>query len=337
MPIRASSPRSRLSRVAAPLALSLSLALSSPALAETTAENAKERFVEAQALYDAGQFGAALPLFQEVYDVTQSPNAQLYIARSLRELGRTIEAYEAMAGLLKLATERAATEDKYVPTRDAAAAELALLEQRIGRVVVAFADPPPDLSVRVGGQSITADRIGAAIPVAPGDITIEAEAPGMKTEQKTISVAAGRIETVALVLSPLDSPDTPGAPTPKPEEGGGLTGLQIAGIVTAGVGVVGLGVFAITGAMSQGKFNDVEAACNGQRCTDPAFADDIDSGKTLETVANVSLVAGGVLLLAGAGMIVFGGDDGGSKLEAKSTLVLEPSPTGASIRWSGAF
>jgi tetratricopeptide (TPR) repeat protein len=82
--------------------------------APTTAE---QRFAEAQLLFDGQKFAEALPLFEALVGETDSPNARLYVARCLRELGRLTQAYDAMRATVALATEKAKTDDRYVETR----------------------------------------------------------------------------------------------------------------------------------------------------------------------------------------------------------------------------
>ena len=63
--------------------------------------DAASRFAQAQSLYDAGNFTGALPIFEELTRETSSPNARFYVARCLRELGRTVEAYDAMVATVR--------------------------------------------------------------------------------------------------------------------------------------------------------------------------------------------------------------------------------------------
>lgn len=65
--------------------------------------------------------------------------------------------------------------------------------------------------------------------------------------------------------------------------------------VVAGVGVAGLAAGGIFGIMAKGKESDGEA-----ERTQRAAIDARDSGSTLATVANISFIAGGALVVAGA-------------------------------------
>ena len=54
-------------------------------------------YAAAKKLFDAQSYAKALPLFQDAYAQSKSPNARVYVARCLRELGRLPEAYDESA------------------------------------------------------------------------------------------------------------------------------------------------------------------------------------------------------------------------------------------------
>jgi hypothetical protein len=293
------------------LVTALSLALSSaPAFAQASddAKSAIEQFRTAQKAFDAGEFDKALEVATAVYAQTKSPNAHLYVARALRGLGRLDEAYREMAATLDEASELAQSEKKYVPTRDAAAAEIALLNKQVGKIVVALADPPPESKVELNGKALPAKELGVPLPVMPGKIRVRASAPGMKDEVRELNIAAGATETVAIALSE-DGSATPSPPAPEPTPVKPTSGTpwRTVGFVSAGVGVAGLAVFAVAGSMAKSKFSQLEDECGGTRCSDPKYADTVDSGKRSQTIANVGLVVGAVGIVAGGALIVLGG------------------------------
>ena len=139
--------RPRLFAAAISLFLGTSVA-STPAAAQGQTAPAVDDFASARALFNAGKVAEALPLFRDVYARSSSPNARLYVARCLRKLGRNPEAYDEMEATLREATKRAETEPKYAQTRDSAAAELALLEPLVGKLIIAVADPRPGMKKR---------------------------------------------------------------------------------------------------------------------------------------------------------------------------------------------
>lgn len=293
---------------------------------------AQQLFTSALAHYDAGEYEAALEGFRQAYARSESPNARLYVARSLRKLGRLVEAYDEMHATMRSATERAETEAKYEQTRDAAAAELAILEPKIARLVIAVSASAEAAEVEIDERSIEVHRIGTPITVEPGSHEVRVRLSGGEELSGSLDLEAG--ETKTLTLSPAGqaterTDDQP--PVSQPDEGeGSVGGVRIAGFVVAGLGVAAMVVFGVTGSLAAGEFGTLEDECGDLRCADPSYADVVDRGKTLETVANVSLVAGIVAIVGGTAMIIFGGS--GEPGEETARLELWPTGTGFALR-----
>jgi len=317
-------------------ALLCALSWSGPAAADTAA-----KFAQAVDLFTANKYDEALPLFREAHAASGSPNARIYIARCLRELGQVPAAYEEMKGTVADATARAESESKYVPTRDSAAAELALLERRVGKLVVAITAPPPDTAVQINGSDLDAARLGVPVAVNPGSVVVLVRAPGKQTIERTIDVPAGETRSLALTLT--DEAGEPAVdPTPDPTGGGDEVessggGLRIAGFVVAGLGLAGIGVFAATASMAQSDYDELDEACGGTTCPSSEQGR-IDDGRTLTTVANVSLIAGAVLAAGGVAMIIFGGPSEPDEA-AQSALSVAPilGPGAGGITLGGRF
>ena len=92
--------------------------------------------------------------------------------------------------------------------------------------------------------------------------------------------------------------------------------------------------FAIFGGMASSTYSDLSDSCPGKVCTADRESD-ADSGRTYQTVANVTLVIGLVGLAAGAGLIVWDlvddegtaeGDDAtdGDATDAESLAAVRP-------------
>lgn len=309
--------------------------LAEPAFAEG---DAKVEFADGQKLFDAGRQADALPHFRKALTASKSPNARLMVARCLVALGKTAEAYEEMATTTREATARAEADPKYAPTRDAAAAEMAMLERRIGKLVVALAEPGAGATVTLDGAPLAAERLGVPVAVQPGTLKIEASRAGDAPVRREITIGAGETKTVAIAFKsaaaaaaavpPVTAlPITPPAPA-KPQGGG----VRIAGFFVAGLGVAGMGAFAGAGLAAKGKFSSVETECGGVRCTDPKYGSVIDSGKTLTTIANAGLGVGIAGLVGGALMIALGGPS-----KAPLPARIEAGPTGVGLRCEGTF
>lgn len=328
-------PASRTSAIVRLFILTIVLALTT--VAGPAAADSAATFSEAVKLFTDKDYGAALPLFREVHGESKSPNARIYIARCLLQLGKLPEAYDEMKGTVADATAAAEKDDKYVPTRDSAAAELALLEPRIGKLIIAIAEPPDGVAASVNGAALEAGRLGAPLAVVPGTVTVKVEAPGKETTERTIDVPAGQMRTLALTLHDVADETPPAQPVDEPaDEGGSGGGLRIAGFVVAGVGLAGIGVFAITAAMAQSGFDGLQSDCGGARCPDSEQSR-VDEGRTLQTVANVSLGVGGALLIGGVAMIVFGGPEDVDDSESALTLTPLLGPKVAGLGMAGSF
>jgi hypothetical protein len=298
------------------------------------ADQGAGQFSEGRKRFKAGQYAEALPLFEQAFQASHSPNARLYLARTLRELGRLTEAYAELQATLDEARSRAETEPRYVETRDASAAELALLEPKVSKLVVALSGSVPGAEVTIDGVSLAPERIGRSVVLLPGKKTVVATAPGKAEVRKEVTLAGGSSETLALSL---DQPMAATAPAPaptEPEAGAGPLGpVRIAGIAAAGLGVVSLVVFAVSAAQAKSSFDSLNSQCGGQRCTDPTTADEVDQGETMQTLSHVTLGIGLVAAVAGGLMIGLGGLGG----ETEQTAGLAVGPGRALLRYGLRF
>jgi len=94
--------------------------------------------------------------------------------------------------------------------------------------------------------------------------------------------------------------------------------------------VAGLVTFGIVGAMAQSTYNDLGSACHNGPCP-TSKADEISSGRTQETIANVGLAVGVVGLAAGAALFVLGRPPSASSPSA--AVVVGPAWAGMRGSW----
>jgi hypothetical protein len=302
---------------------------------------ALERFDAAQKLFDQGKREEALAIFRQVYDETKSPNARLMVARCLLDLGRTAEGYDELYATMREAAAKAPTEPKYSKTRDAAASEIAKLEPKIGKIVVALVDP--SATVTLNGARLAPERLGVPVATMPGALEIVATRPDGTTAKRQETIAPGETKTVTLVFpavrDTVPAPSVQPPPPPPvedlpPEKTGG--GVRVGGFVVLGLGAVGMGVFGATYAIAQSKYDTLKTNCGGARCTDPKYADVVDAGKRMELVSNVSVGVAAAALGAGTLMIIFGGPKAVQRSGGTGASVAV-SPRGAQIQLAGAF
>ena len=112
------------------------------------------------------------------------------------------------------------------------------------------------------------------------------------------ATAAPPAEPALAVVAPAPSPE------PSASSAGSGRGKRIAGIVLASVGAAGLITAAVTGKMAGDKGDELtKASMSGG-----TFNPDVEaSGKTLNTIAQVSAIAGGVAAITGTVLIVMSG------------------------------
>ncbi len=195
-----------------PIAAALVAVLWSPAaFADRIADAPPEReeadaatiFAEGRQRYDEGRFEQALVAFRRVLDVAPSPNARLYVGRSLRRLGRLAEAYNELRRAAQDANRRAATEPRYQVTRESAREEAATLVGSVAFVSLVVTGAPPGAEVMIDGQ-----RTGPALwtqPLArmPARARIEARAEGMQPITIEVDLRAATETRVRIPFAPV--------------------------------------------------------------------------------------------------------------------------------------
>jgi hypothetical protein len=269
-------------------------------------------------------------------DVVNSPNARLVLARALRDSGSLADAWTEYGRTIGEAKRLAATEDRYAKTADAAAAERADLEPKLAFVVVSVAHAPPDATLKAGGRLVPADEASGPIVVSAGTVDVVlSDAGGKELGRQTVSATVGQKTAVALDAAPEapkpaadaeEKHEEPPPAEPPPDTSGGASKLRPYSYVVGGVGVAGLALFAVYGLMASSTYSDLQGACPNNACP-PGKQSEIDSGRTQQAVANVSLVVGAVGLAAGGTLFVLSLSNGSSKAHTTG-LVVAPGYTG---------
>jgi len=239
------------------MALGVALALSAVGAAPAYAQPASSIALEsrAQALYQqgrerfvAGDFEQARAAFQSSLDTVDSPNTRMYLGRTLRRLGRDADAWAMLDRAARDADARAAAEPRYAPTRDAARAEADGIAPSLAWLTLDAPDAPEGIAVRVNGAALQRGGLGVTMPIAPGEVVVEASAPGRRDARFTLVLAAGQRELRSLALDPLPSPPPDAMPpgprvtpppilppvTPPPPD---RTALRVGGFIALGLGV----------------------------------------------------------------------------------------------------
>jgi hypothetical protein len=300
------------------------------------AATAETKFNAGLRLFKAGKMADALPVFREVADGNRSPNARLYVGHCLQQLGKYVEAHKAFTAVVKQTSQRGDT--KYEPTREAALAQLGLLEPRVAKVVVSLVEVPAGLAVTLDGAALEEKDLGSPVVVEPGVHKVEGTATEMAPVSRDITVEAGESKTTILTFKKLEAPPPaalepvaakPEAPAPKPFP------MRTAGFVAGGVGVAGVAVFTVAGLMAKSTFHRMSDVCGAAGCSDPGQISEIDKGRSQQTMANIGLAVGVVGLAAGATLVILGSRSQGS--DPPATVAVSGTPGGGTISYMGKF
>jgi hypothetical protein len=214
---------------------------------------------------------------------------------------------------------------------------VASLEPRLPKLRIVVPVAPERLQVTRNGQYVPLAMLGTSIPVDPGEQTVEARAPGYRTERRSVTVAEGKLERIeiALILSESagdDAGDTQARPNghlaiPAWSIGVGAGGLAL---LTAAA------IFRVDQALIEGRQQGICAGDVENRCP-PTYVPDADNArKNRDFALFVGLGAGGVVALGAA---VVGAVLAPSQARAEGELSAGAfvGPGGAGVSLQGRF
>lgn len=270
--------------------------------ATTEIQDTARTFSDAVKSFKAGRAEEALPRFEQLAAATSSPNAELYVGYCLLELGRLREAHNAFSLTIRYAL--ASSDSRYDAARDAAQEQVLGLNLRLAKLVLSFVDAPPSLRVVVDDQAVPTEELGSPMVLDPGVHRIRATADGSEPILREETIEAGSSKTLTLsFVKNTPPPEPPPPPAPAPRTSGST--LRMAGFVSGGIAVAGFSVFAITGLKARSLHSELESEC-ARGCSDAEHLDMVGRGKSMQTVANVSLAIGAVSAAASATLLYFG-------------------------------
>ncbi len=268
-------------------------------------EQAQARFLRAKDLLAKAQYAGALDEFRASHDIVASPNTRLEIARCLQAMGRLVDAYAELGRTAVEAKELRTEDNRYDRALDAATAERAELQPKLGFVALALQNAADGTRVVVGGEELRRAAWGEPAPVLAGATEIVVSTPGHADVTRDLDVPAGTTASITLDAASGATggaaPDAIASDHAAPARAG--PPLRTYAYVAGGVGLAGFATLAIFGALAHSSYDDLQAACGGAPC--PASkSGEISSGRTQESVANVGLVVGLVGVAAGATLFV---------------------------------
>jgi hypothetical protein len=267
--------------------LGVSLVLGSPqarAQSEEEVAGARAAATEGIKAYNEGRYSAAVDLFQRAESLLHAPTHLLYMARANAKLGRLVAAREPYNKLIRKPLGPKAP-PAFKNAQEAAKAEIAKVEPRIGKLTVTVQAPVGVIPVlKMDGVAFPSALVGVARPVDPGEHVLQASAEGLLVARQTVMVKEGGAAVLEPDPNANAAPASSEAPAPTPEAtpgtpeadsgaaGGGGTSLAMPGYAALGVGVVGLGAGLLFTLQSAGKRSDADKAfarCQENGVDDP--------------------------------------------------------------------
>ncbi|MDB4933270.1 MAG: hypothetical protein JWP87_242 [Labilithrix sp.] len=150
-------------------------------------DSAQDHYTAGRESYRSALYGRALEEFERSLALAPSPNTRLYIARTLRELGRWSEAAEQYGATIREAGTRGG---KYLATRDAANVELADVKLRLERATAGTKAEAGEKSDAAHGDEPAA-ATSAPAPAAQTSRAAEKDAPAaVSGAHRTVPAAA---------------------------------------------------------------------------------------------------------------------------------------------------
>ncbi|WP_437313562.1 hypothetical protein [Sorangium sp. So ce385] len=301
-------------------ALVLSLSLAPRALADPTAEDraaADVLFREGRALIKQGRYAPGCSKLVASQKLDPMAGTLLALADCYELNGETASAWATFNDAEAMARKAGD------PRRSKEAARRAgLLEPQLSRLVIEVAPEAriEGLEVRRNTKLLDAALFGSAIPVDPGEHTIEAAAPGKKAWSAKVLIAPKAGQSTVRVPRLEDAPPPEAATAPAPERpsraraatsaapaASSWSAQKTVGLVLGGVSLAGIAVGAVFGVDTLLKVGEARSQ---HGCTDDdpprCDAEGIELHRAANTTANISNVAfaaGGAALIAG--VVVF--------------------------------
>ena len=293
-----------LARAAAVLAVVGWSALALAAPSRQDVAKADKLFRDAKTLMGQGKLAEACPKLEESQSLDPAPGTKYQLAVCYEGTGRPATALAYFTEIAELA-KAAGYKDKEKVARQRAAA----LEPKVPRIVIEVAaERPSGLSVTRDGAPVEEGQYNRPILVDPGEITVEASAPGKKPFRSTVTVKGeGTRVTVPIRLADVEDFGKRDALPPPPPPSTGIGGQRIAGIA---VGVVGLGgvalgsVFGLEAKSTYDKALGDTSLCPSKTACYPQGKKLVDAAQMDATISTIAFAAGGVAVAGGLVLIL---------------------------------
>ena len=279
-------------------------------------------FEEGMRLIKQGNFADACPKFEISQRVEPAVGTMLYLAECYEKTNRTASSWAMFREAASLAEN-----SNQIERMKTAQARAARLEPRLAWLTIEVAKDAlvPGLQIRKNGVLVSPELSGTASPVDPGEVIVEASAPGRLPYSTKVKVAAkGRVVVPVPALqaapdaapaavppvavqpeggpppaansTPITAAPPPSSPAPAPSSS---EQRSIVPWVVGGAGVVALGVGTVFGLKAISNADDARAMCPDGLCNDQAGEQAASDAHTQAKISNVSFVLGAAALATG--------------------------------------
>jgi hypothetical protein len=272
--------------IAVPVVLAATVA-TTPARGQASENTtiAESLFRDAQTRLAAGDVPAACDLFARSQRVEAALGTLLNLAACHERDGKTATAWTEFQNAIGWAVRTGDhAREQY------ARAHATSLDAKLHRVVIEVTEPTEGMQVRLDQAPLPREALGTAIPLDPGEHSIEVAASGKAPWVRKINLGpAAGTDRIEVKFEPLTSPasEPPAAPPPpaaaaptprtdpeawqvpsttasddaRANASHPTNGKRVAGYVVGGVGAVGVGAAVALGVAMAGHTSDRDALC----------------------------------------------------------------------------
>jgi serine/threonine-protein kinase len=323
--------------------------------AQSTAEKATAEllFDEGLSLMRSGAFVEACPKLESSQRIDPAVGTLLYLAECYEKQGRTASAWVTFRDAAGLARSL-----NQLDRANVAEQRAAQLQRQLALVTIQIAPEAQQIAglrVQCGPVPVDVSLAEVMVPVDPGEVSVEASAPGyapftrsLQVEQRgrgtivipvltrleTSSVAAPVSGAVAPAPVVVSEPGTAAVPPQAATADSDARGVPVASLVLGGVGIVGLGVGSYFGIKAMSDADDANELCPDGKCTSQRGEDLMQDARTSATVSNISFAVGIASIATGLVLYLM---DPGSESAAADGLVPMAVERGAGLAWKGTL
>ncbi len=312
--------------------LAVLLGSAAPARADSADKaTAEALFAHAKSLMKEGRFGEACPKFAESQRLDAGIGTMLYLADCYERNGQTASAWAIFLDAAGVA-HAAGQADREKKARERAA----VLEGKLNRMSISLATGAEveGIEVKRDGQPIGKALWGTAVPLDPGEHSVEASAPGREPWSVKVQLSAADTGTRFVVVPTLfaapkpepvkppvvepPKPEPPRAEAPRPEprkpraappralppEDPPASSARVAGYSMLGIGLATAAVGGILGAVALLDKSDATSGCRADNVCLPDAAAARGRAQTMATASTGTHIAGGSEFVIGVVILI---------------------------------